>query len=284
MVETLIRMEGLHYTYGDGTGRAMPALLGVNLTIGVGEHVAILGANGSGKSTLARHLNALLLPSAGDVWVQGWNTRDRAHWREIRRSVAMVFQDPDTQIVSTVVEEDVAFGPENQGVPQEELRQRVDWALEAVGMAGLRQRSPQHLSGGQRQRLALAGALAMRPVCLVLDEATAMLDPAGRRAVHSIVHELRRGGMSVVAITQDIEEAAAADRVVVLEAGRVVRQGAPREVLTDEPFLCSVGLDVPPMVRAARLLQARWGDFATDKLTPEELSAALRARARRVAP
>ncbi len=277
--DALIRLQGVHFTYHAGTERAITALRGIDLEIAAGERVAILGANGSGKSTLARHLNALLLPTAGDVWVRGLNTRERAHWREIRLAVAMVFQDPDTQVVSLVVEEDVAFGPENLGLPSEELRRRVDWALEAVGLAALRRRSPRHLSGGQRQRLALAGALAMRPACLVLDEATAMLDPAGRRAVHQVVHELHRGGMTVVAITQDIEEAAAAERVVVLEAGRIARQGPPREVLTDEPFLRGVGLDGSPMAQVARQLQARWPAFPVDLLTAAELAAALRAHA-----
>lgn len=279
MAEVLARLQGVHFAYNAGTEREVLALRGIDLEIVAGEHVAILGANGSGKSTLGRHLNALLLPTAGDVWVRGMNTRERAHWRDIRQTVAMVFQDPDTQVVSTVVEEDVAFGPEGLGLPPEELRQRVDWALGAVGMAELRRRSPRHLSGGQRQRLALAGALAMRPACLVLDEATAMLDPAGRRAVHQIVRELHQGGMAVVTITQDLEEAAAAERVVVLEAGRIARQGPPREVLTDEPFLRAVGLDGPPMAQVARRLRACRPDFPADLLTAAELAAALRARA-----
>ena len=280
MAEPLIWVQGLHFAYDVGTERAIPALRGIDLEIAAGEHVAIVGANGSGKSTLARHLNALLLPTAGDVWVQGMNTRDPVHGREIRHAVAMVFQNPDNQIISTVVEEDVAFGPENLGLPREELRQRVDWALEVVGLAGLRKRSPHHLSGGQKQRLALAGALAMRPAGLVLDEATSMLDPAGRQAVHEIVGELHRQGMTVVTITQDMAEAALAERVVVLALGQVVRHGPPRTILTDEAFLQDSGLDLPPMARLSQMLHARCPEFPAGLLTPAEMVAALRARAR----
>jgi energy-coupling factor transporter ATPase len=279
MAEPLIRVHGLHFTYGADTERAIPALRGIDLEIAAGEHVALVGANGSGKSTLARHLNALLLPTSGDVWINGLNTRDPHHRQEIHRAVAMVFQNPDNQIVATVVEEDVAFGPENLGLPRDELRRRVDWALEVVGLAALRLRSPYHLSGGQKQRLALAGALAMRPECLVLDEATAMLDPAGRRSVHDIVGRLHRQGMAIITITQDMAEAALAERVVVLAAGQVARQGPPRAVLTDEAFLEALGLDLPPMVRLARMLHARRPAFPPNLLTPDEMVAALQARA-----
>lgn len=279
-IAPLLRLQGVHHTYNAGAGREIPALRGVDLEIAAGEHIAIVGANGSGKSTLARHMNGLLVPTAGHVWVRGLDTRDPAHRRTIRHTVAMVFQDPDTQIISTVVEEDTAFGPENLGLPRAELRERVDWALEVVGLAGLRRRSPQHLSGGQRQRLALAGALAMRPACLVLDEATAMLDAAGRQAVHAIVGQLHQQGMAVVAVTQDMAEAARAGRVVVLAAGQVARQGPTREVLTDAAFLNEHGLDMPPATRLARLLHARRPAFPPDLLTPQELVAALRGGAR----
>lgn len=275
----LIRVQGLNYTYNAGTERAVPALCGIDLEIAAGEHVAIVGANGSGKSTLARHLNGLLRPATGDVWVRGLNTRDPAHTQAIRHTVAMVFQNPDNQIISTIVEEDTAFGPENLGLPREELRQRVDWALEVVGLTDLRRRSPQHLSGGQKQRLALAGALAMRPACLVLDEATAMLDPAGRRVVHAIVAELQRQGMTVVTITQDMAEAALAERVVILAAGQVAAQGSPRALLTDAALLHELGLDLPPMARLSHLLHARQPAFPPDLLTPAEVAAALQGGA-----
>jgi energy-coupling factor transport system ATP-binding protein len=279
MDEPLIRVRDLHFSYNAGTDRAIPALRGIDLEIQPGEYVAIIGANGSGKSTLARHFNALLLPTQGNVWVKGTNTQDPAQWREIRRTVAMVFQNPDSQIVATVVEEDVAFGPENLGLPLEELRRRVDCALEVVGLADLRWRAPHHLSGGQKQRLALAGALAMQPECLVLDEAAAMLDPAGRRALHQILQQLHAQGMAVVAITQDMAEAALAGRVVVLAEGRIARQGPPHAVLTDEVALRDLGLDLPPMARLARMLHACRPDFPAALLTAAELIAAVRERA-----
>ncbi len=278
-MEPLIRIEQLGYNYTTGAGKTIPALDGIDLQLAPGEYLAIVGANGSGKSTLARHLNALLLPSSGSVHVKGMDTRDLANWREIRRAVAIVFQNPDNQVVATVVEEDVAFGPENLGLPVEELRRRVDWALEVVGLSAQRLRDPLHLSGGQKQRLALAGALAMQPECLVLDEATAMLDPAGRQAARQIVDQLRRQGIAIVAITQDMEEAAAADRVVALAQGRVVLQGPPQQVFADEATLLQLGLELPPMARLARMLHERMLDFPAELVTPEELFAALRAAA-----
>lgn len=277
MNEPLIRVRNLHFAYPTG-GTPRPALNGIDLDIWPGEYIALIGPNGSGKTTLARHLNALLLPTEGDVWVQGMNTKDPHCRQAIRRTVAMVFQNPDSQIVATVVEEDVAFGPENLGVPEEELRRRVDWALEVVGLSAQRHRAPQHLSGGQKQRLALAGALAMLPRCLVLDEATAMLDPAGRRAVLEIVRELYHRGMTVVAITQDMGEVVWAERVVVMAEGRIVLQGPPREVLAQEERLYALGLDVPPLVRLSRALHARIPDFPDGLLTPAEFVAAVRER------
>lgn len=278
MGEPLIRVQGVHFNYGAEAGRSTPALQGVDLDIGPGEFVAVIGHNGSGKSTLARHLNALLLPTAGDVWVKGWNTRDPAHRREIRRAVAMVFQNPDNQIVATVVEEDVAFGPENQGVPEQELRARVEWAMEVTGISTLRHRAPQRLSAGQKQRLALAGALALRPECLVLDEATAMLDPSGRRAVLDVVGSLQQAGMALLLITHSMEEAVLAERVVVLSEGRVALQGTPQQVFAREASLHTLGLDLPPTARLARLLHGRVPDFPADLLTPSQLVTALKER------
>ncbi|MGB9723497.1 MAG: energy-coupling factor transporter ATPase [Chloroflexia bacterium] len=274
--EPLIRAQDLHFTYPSGGEGAAPALDGIDLEIRPGEFVALIGPNGSGKTTLARHFNALLLPTSGDVWVRGMNTRNPAFRQEIRRTVAMVFQNPDHQFVATVVEEEVAFGPENLGLPEEELRRRVDWALEAVGLSALRHRSPQYLSGGQKQRLALAGALAMQPQCLVLDEATAMLDPAGRRALLEVVRELHGRGMTVIAITQNMEEVVQAERVIVMAGGRIVLQGPPRQVLAQEEVLYALGLDVPPMVRLSHRLHARIPDFPDGLLTAAEVVAAVR--------
>lgn len=275
--EPLIRVQNLHFTYPSGEG-ARPALNGIDLEIRPGEFIALIGPNGSGKTTLARHFNALLLPTTGDVWVRGMNTRDPAFRQEIRRTVAMVFQNPDHQFVATAVEEEVAFGPENLGLPEEELRRRVDWALEVVGLSALRRRSPQHLSGGQKQRLALAGALAMKPQCLVLDEATAMLDPAGRRAVLEIVRELHGRGVAIVAITQNMEEVVQAERVIVMADGRIALEGPPREVLAQEEALYTLGLDIPPLVRLSRALHARIPDFPDGLLTPAEFVAAIQER------
>lgn len=270
-----IRIEGLHYIYQAGTRKPIPALRGIDLTIEAGEYVAIIGANGSGKSTLLRHLNALLLPTEGNVWVQGWNTRDAAHLRDIRSTVAMVFQVPDDQIVASIVEEDVAFGPENLGVPEDELRQRVGWALAAVGLTELRHRASRLLSTGQKQRLAIAAALAMQPQCLALDEATAMLDPAGRNHVQEILHQLHRKGMTVVSATHDMAEAAQAQRVVVLAEGRIALQGHPRFVFAQEETLRALQLDIPYPMHIARRIATVVEDFPADVLTVTELAEAI---------
>jgi energy-coupling factor transport system ATP-binding protein len=227
----------------------------VNLTVHTGEYVVILGHNGSGKSTLAKHLNALLLPTEGNVWVKSWSTREREHVLNIRTTVGMVFQHPDNQFVATIVEEDVAFGPENLAVPREEIIQRVDWSLERVEMSKHRLRAPHLLSGGQKQRVCIAGVLAMRPEVLVLDESTAMLDPLGRREVLEVAHRLNRGeGVTVVAITHHMDEAVNADRVVVMEGGRVALEGTPREVFAQVERLRELQMDVPQVAQlAARL-------------------------------
>lgn len=271
IVDTLIRIENLHHTYA-GTP-PIEALRGIDLTIRAGEYVVIVGANGSGKSTLARHLNVLLVPTRGDVWVDRHNTRDAAARRAIRATVQMVFQHPDAQLVATVVEEDVAFGPENFGVPENELPERVRTALETVGMWAQRQRAPHLLSAGQKQRVALAGALAVRPRVLVLDEATAMLDPAGRAAVLTTLRALHQRGTTIIAITHEMDEATYADRVLVMDAGRIVMDGTPRQVFARAEELRACGLDVPPIVEVARRLGL------PVCLTAEELIAALPARA-----
>ena len=269
-MEPLIRVQGLHFSYRDGSDRDISALFGINLTIREGELIAIIGANGSGKSTLARHLNGLLRPTQGDVWVNGINTRDPAGWREIRRKVVMVFQHPESQAVATTIEEDVAFGPENLGVPPDEIRRQVDWALDAVGLTGLHKRAPHHLSGGQKQRLALAGVLAMQPRCIVLDEATSMLDPSGRGELRGIIKKLHAQGVTIVMITQDMDEAAMCERVVVLSQGQVCRDDISRKVMTDWEFLQSVGLDSPSITWLARELHACRPDFPDNFLAVNE--------------
>ncbi len=278
MSEPIIRVEDLCFEYNPGTPQAVTALDGIHLEIGAGEYVVIVGHNGSGKSTLARHLNALLLPTRGNVWVNGWNTRDPARRREIRSTVGMVFQNPDNQIVATIVEEDVAFGPENLALPHPEIVRRVDWSLEQVDMQPYRHRAPHLLSGGQKQRVCIAGVLAMRPRVLVLDESTAMLDPLGRQEVQRVARRLNREeGTTVVAITHFMEEAVHADRVVVMEAGRIVLQGTPREVFGQVERLRELHLDVPPITRLAQALHGHDPRFPAQVLTLQEFLDAFQA-------
>lgn len=250
----MLEFRGVSYTYPGATG---PALSDVDLSLAPGEVVVLLGSNGSGKSTLVRLCNALLLPDVGSVSVDGIVSSDARMLWQLRTLVGVVFQDPDNQIVGTVVEEDVAFGPENLGVPREELRLRVDEALAAVGLTGLERREPHLLSGGQKQRLAIAGALAMRPSYLVLDEPTSMLDPQGRRDVLEIVHGLRREGTGILHVTHHLQDALHADRVMVLEAGSVSFSGSPAELLTGGFDLAASGLGLPPVWRFAEELRAR---------------------------
>jgi energy-coupling factor transporter ATPase len=276
--EPLIRIEGLYYEYQAGTRQPIAALRGIDLTIGAGEYVAIIGANGSGKSTLLRHLNALLLPTQGNVWVGEWNTRHVANLRDIRSTVAMVFQNPDSQIVASTVEEDVAFGPENLGIPRLELRERVEWALSAVGLTDRREHASHLLSAGQKQRLAIAGALAMKPRCLLFDEATAMLDPAGRRRVLETMQALRQEGLTIVTVTHHMGEAAQAQRIVVLSAGQVALQGEPRAVFAQREALRALQLDVPYPARLAQAIAGRVAGFPNDMLTVAEIVEAIVTR------
>lgn len=272
MQEPLIRIENLTFVYNSQSERPIVALRDINLTIGQGEYLAIVGANGSGKSTLAKHLNALLLPTQGEVWVAGWNTKDPAHIRDIRSTVGMVFQIPDNQLVATIVEEDVAFGPENLGVPPEEIRKRVDWALEIVDMLPFRNRAPHLLSAGQKQRVAIAAVMAMKPECIVLDESTTLLDPAGRREVLEVVKRLNKEeGITVVAITHFMQEAVWADRVIVLERGRIVMEGPPREVFSQVERLRELQLDVPQVTELACRLHKRRPSFPANLLTVGEI-------------
>jgi energy-coupling factor transport system ATP-binding protein len=253
-----------------------PVLDDIDLNIERGEFVAILGHNGSGKSTLAKHFNAMLLPSGGRVLVNGMDTSDQNELYEIRRMVGMVLQNPDNQIVSTIVEEDVAFGPENLGIEPSEIRRRVDEALKAVGMLEYRKHAPHKLSGGQKQRVAIAGVLAMQPECIVLDEPTSMLDPKGRKEVLDTISRLNRErGITIVLITHFMEEAVLADRVVVLENGRILLQGPPREVFSDIERLRQVGLDVPQPAELCHQLRRAGVPLPKDVLTAEECVEAL---------
>lgn len=280
----IIRVQNLHHTYHSQTQqRTVRALAGVDLVVERGEYVVVVGHNGSGKSTLAKHLNGLLLPGSGDVWVKEWNTRDRNKVREIRSTVGMVFQSPDNQIVASVVEEDVAFGPENLGVARAELLRRVDWALDQVEMRAFRTRAPHLLSGGQKQRICIAGVLAMQPEVLVLDESTAMLDPLGRNEVLGVVRRLNKEqGVTVVAITHFMREAVDADRIVVMSEGRVVMEGAPRAIFRRTEELRSLQLDTPHITQLAMALHERVPAFPADLLTAQEVLHEVQQRAHRL--
>ncbi|MCL2854694.1 MAG: energy-coupling factor transporter ATPase [Defluviitaleaceae bacterium] len=265
-------------TDGEGENNETPpklALDGVSIAIAKGEFVAVLGHNGSGKSTLAKHINGLLLPEQGAVWVKGISTADEEKMWEIRQSVGMVFQNPDNQIIATIVEEDVAFGPENLGIPPTEIRQRVDEALEAVGMTKYAGNPPHHLSGGQKQRVAIAGILAMRPDIIVMDESTAMLDPIGRREVLTVAKRLNDEGITIILITHYMDEAAQADRIMVMNGGKVVMEGIPSEIFTQIGRLKEIGLDVPQAVEIAHKLRLGGLNLPEGIVTGKQLVEAL---------
>ena len=269
----LIEIQNVSYAYEDAAAKA---LNNVSLTINDGEFVAVVGHNGSGKSTLAKHLNALLLPTEGKVLVDGMDTADEADTLSIRQRVGMVFQNPDNQLVTTIVEEDVAFGPENIGVPGNEIRARVDRALAAVGMEKYAHSAPNMLSGGQKQRIAIAGMLAMQPKVLVLDEATAMLDPKGRRDIIDLVTKLHKeNGITVVMITQYMEEAIGADRVAVMSGGELVLEATPKEVFSQDELLHKHRLDVPVMQQLANRLNAHGANLPKSILSVEEMAQAI---------
>ncbi len=278
-MSNMIETRALCFAYPARAGEPeTQALRGVTLSIERGSFVVVLGHNGSGKSTLAKSMNAILLPSGGQVLVDGMDTRDEELLLEIRRRVRMVFQNPDNQIVANVVEEDVAFAPENLGVPSEEIRRRVDDALAAVGMSQFVQHAPHLLSGGQKQRIAIAGVIAMEPACIVLDEATAMLDPVGRAEVLSTVHRLNREkGITVVLITHHMNEAEGADRVIVMDEGRPVMDGTPREIFSQPEKLWSMGLTVPDTVSLLYGLRQEGMDLPLDALSVEECADAVAA-------
>ena len=274
--EVLFDICHVSHTFETEEGNTFDALKDVTAQIKKGEFTAIIGTNGSGKSTLARHLNALLIPTEGELIVEGMRTSDAGRVWDIRQKVGMVFQNPDNQLVAAVVEEDVAFGPENLGVPPEEIRERVDLALEKVGMTSYRKQAPSMLSGGQKQRVAIAGVLAMKPDCIVLDEPTAMLDPKGRKEVMDTIHELNKTeGITIVLITHFMEEAVTADHILVIDRGVLKMEGTPREIFSQADKVTEIGLDVPVPADLARRLRKKGMAVSEKCMTDEELGEAL---------
>ena len=274
--EVLFDICHVSHTFETEEGKTFDALKDVTAQIKKGEFTAIIGTNGSGKSTLARHLNALLIPTEGELIVEGMRTSDAGCVWDIRQKVGMVFQNPDNQLVAAVVEEDVAFGPENLGVPPEEIRERVDLALEKVGMTSYRKQAPSMLSGGQKQRVAIAGVLAMKPDCIVLDEPTAMLDPKGRKEVMDTIHELNKTeGITIVLITHFMEEAVTADHILVIDKGVLKMEGTPREIFSQADRVTEIGLDVPVPADLARRLRKKGMAVSEKCMTDEELGEAL---------
>ncbi|KEZ85990.1 cobalt transporter ATP-binding subunit [Clostridium sulfidigenes] len=265
--------ENLRYTYPpDSEGNIKLAIDGVNITINKGEFVVVLGHNGSGKSTFAKHINALLIPTEGKISVSGYDTSKEENIWNVRSKAGMVFQNPDNQIVATIVEEDVAFGPENLGVEPKEIRRRVDESLKRVNMYDYKKHGPHLLSGGQKQRVAIAGILAMMPECIVLDEPTAMLDPSGRKEVINTIMDLNKNnGITIVYITHFMEEAVAADKIYVMDSGKVIVEGKPREVFQNVEIMKNLGLDVPQMTELAYELNKSGVNIKSDILTIDEM-------------
>ncbi|MEA4922829.1 MAG: energy-coupling factor transporter ATPase [Eubacteriaceae bacterium] len=272
----LIRMDNLIFDYpGDGMSDEVRALDGIDLDIEEGSFVAVIGRNGSGKSTLAKMINALLVPTKGNVTVNGFNTKDEEHIWDVRQTAAMVFQNPDNQIVSSIVEDDVAFGPENLGIEADVIRERVDRSLAAVRMGEYKKKAPHMLSGGQKQRIAIAGAIAMRPKCIVFDEPTAMLDPTGRQEVLRIINGLHEEGITCVLITHFMDEAAQAERIVIMNKGRIDMDGKPSEIFSRRERLRELSLDVPLSVELAWRLKSRGIDLPADISSEKELVEAI---------
>ena len=279
----IVRAENVSYEYtkvveiqGENVERKLMALDNINIDIEEGSFIAVLGHNGSGKSTFAKHINALITPSSGTVWVDGYDTKDDEQVWNIRQSAGMVFQNPDNQLVATIVEEDIAFGPENLGVEPSEIRKRVDSALRMVGMDGYQKHEPSKLSGGQKQRIAIAGILAMQPKCIVFDEPTAMLDPAGRKDVMETAHRLNKeNGITIILITHYMDEAATADKVYVIDDGKIVLSGVPKEVFSQVDKMKGFGLDVPQVTETAYNLRKLGIDIPKDILTVDEMVGAI---------
>ena len=271
-MENIITIKDLTFEYvrEEGT-EPVKAIDDVSLEIAEGSFTAIIGKNGSGKSTLAKNLNGLLTPTEGVIYVGGYDTRDGEHIWDVRQTAGMVFQNPDNQLVSSIVEDDVAFGPENLGVDPKEIRERVDKALEAVNMGQFKKKAPHLLSGGQKQRIAIAGVIAMRPKCIIFDEPTAMLDPKGRKEIMAIIDELHQENITVVLITHFMEEAVCADRVVIMNEGKILLDGSPAEVFSHEELLKSANLDIPPIVKLASKLRERGIDVPKEIIKEEEM-------------
>lgn len=273
----MIRAENLRHVYKSSAGDKV-ALDGVNFSIEAGEFVAIIGTNGSGKSTLAKHFNALLLPTSGKIFIDGLDTSDEKNLWRVRENVGMVFQNPDSEIVAAIVEDDVAFGLENLGIEPKKIRERVDLALDAVNMADYKKFAPSKLSGGQKQRIAIAGVIAMQTKIIVFDEPTAMLDPQGRREILDMVKRLHAQGKTIIYITHFMEEAAAAQRVFVMEGGKIIRNGTPREIFTNVKEMKRLGFNVPVAAELAERLRRKGFKLPPKILTAEELAAALGIR------
>ena len=269
--ETMIKCEDLVFEYRS-ENNVIRALDGVSFDVKKGEFVAIVGRNGSGKTTLAKCLNALYLPMEGKVFVDGMDTGDGEHLWDIRQACGMVFQNPDNQLVSSIVEDDVAFGPENLGLPSELIRTRVNEALDAVGMSDFARRAPHTLSGGQKQRVAIAGVLAMKPRCIVFDEPTAMLDPKGRKEVMNIIDLLRKEDIAIVLITHFMDEAVKADRILVMDSGRIIKEGTPEQIFNDEEIAKAFGTDLPCGVVLADKLRKGGMDVPRNIITEEDLA------------
>lgn len=271
-MEQIIKIENLQFCYSREADQVLvEAIKNVNLEVEKGSFVAIIGKNGSGKSTLAKNINALLLPTGGAVYVKGFDTKNDDYIWNIRQAAGMVFQNPDNQLVSSIVEDDVAFGPENLGIPPEEIRQRVDFALKAVNMYEHRKKAPHLLSGGQKQRIAIAGVVAMKPDCIVFDEPTAMLDPKGRAGVMAIINKLHSEGITVILITHFMEEAADADRVIIMDKGEIILDGVPVDIFSEVEKIREIGLDVPIAVELADKLRNRGINIPKNIIRTEEM-------------
>ena len=273
----MIRAENLRHVYKSSAGNKV-ALDGVNFSIEAGEFVAIIGTNGSGKSTLAKHFNALLLPTSGKIFIDGLDTSDEKNLWRVRENVGMVFQNPDSEIVAAIVEDDVAFGLENLGIEPKKIRERVDLALDAVNMTDYKKFAPSKLSGGQKQRIAIAGVIAMQTKIIVFDEPTAMLDPQGRREILDMVKRLHAQGKTIIYITHFMEEAATAQRVFVMESGKIIKNGTPREIFTNVKEMKRLGFNVPVAAELAERLRRKGFKLPPKILTAEELAAALGIR------